>query len=145
MQVLKQSFFNHKPIKWTNQAPVCLFERLLVTTDGCLYFDGGSGFFHAWDNVIDKCEEKMWLLINGNALPSDVSPDQPLHFTYQGNINVSSTYVGPPNKKGDAPRLNCKTAPGNCTVTGTVFMESSEVRSWPAEAQAIVAKAGPDL
>ena len=106
---------------------------------GCLYFDDGSGFFHAWDNVIDKCEQKIWLLINGNSYPN--SPQQPKHFTYQGSIRVSSTFVGPPNKEGDAPEVNyCKS---NCTVTGTVFMESGDVASWPAAAKAVVANAGP--
>lgn len=62
----------------------------------------------------------------------------------QGNIAVDTTYVGPPNAKGDAPRVNC---PGdkaaNCTVSGTVFMPSSDVATWPPAAQAIVANAGP--
>jgi hypothetical protein len=110
---------------------------------GCLYHDGGSGFFHSFDNVISKCEEKMWLLINGNSEPNDPTRSPP-HFTYQGNIAVDTTYVGPPNVAGDAPRVNCPGAKSaNCTATGTVFMPSSDVSTWPAAAQAIVANAGP--
>ena len=104
--------------------------------------DGGSGFFHSFNNIISKCEQKMWLLINPNSEPN--VPDEPEHFTYQGNIVVEKTFVAPPNKAGDAPRVNCKgPAAVNCSVTGTVFMESSEVSSWPAAARAIVANAGP--
>jgi hypothetical protein len=80
----------------------------------------------------------MWLLINGNAEPN--KPGTPLHFTYQGNINVEDTYVGPPNKIGDAPRMNCK---ANCSVTNTTFMATRDVAEWPAAARSIVAKAGP--
>ena len=74
-------------------------------------------------------------------------PRQPPHFTYQGNIKVERTYVGPPNKVGDQPKVQCpkylnKTNP-NCTVTDTVFLASSEPSSWPAAARAIVAAVGP--
>ena len=115
---------------------------------GCLYHDGGTGFFHSYNNVIDKCEKKMFILINGNDGATQTGPEEPPHFTYQGTITVESTYVGPPNKEGDEPRVNCpkyknQTNP-NCTVSGTVFMASSELSSWPAAAQAIVKAAGPD-
>ena len=112
---------------------------------GCLYHDGGTGFFHSYENVIDKCEKKMFILINGNTAQN--KPGEPTHFTFQGNIKVENTYVGPPNKEGDQPRVQCpaynKQPNPNCTVTGTVFMASSEVSTWPAAAQAIVQAAGP--
>ena len=63
-----------------------------------------GGFFHAWDNVIDKCEKKMWLLINGNNVGPN-KPGKPQHFAYQGNINVSSTFVGPVKPSCPPPSL----------------------------------------
>ena len=77
---------------------------------GCLYHDGGTGFFSSFDNVITRCEKKMWLLVNGNNAPN--IPAEPHHFTYQGNINVSHTFVGLPNqvRKRPLPQfLLCKT------------------------------------
>lgn len=103
---------------------------------------GGTGFFHSYNNVIDKCEKKMWLLINGNNAPN--GQGIPAHFTYQGSIVVENTYVGSPNQAGDAPRVQCRKSHNvNCTVTNTVFLGSSVVSTWPAAAQAIVANAGP--
>ena len=120
-----------------------------------MYHDGGSGWFHTFNNVVSKSSGAVWLLINGYNVPRDAhghfQPKNGFDLDFQPTVRVFDTFVDNVTfcYEGKVPCspstiIGCKLhSAANCTATNTTVVDATAGQPWPTAAHVVMVAAGP--
>ena len=100
---------------------------------GVLYNDGGSGWFHTFENVVANSSSAVWILMNPSN-PSAGQTYQPPNRAYNNYVDVASSTRPPMVLCTPVGRVNC-------TIVNTTTVPNAG--PWPSAAADTIRASGP--